>query len=98
MSLDQDPFESPKFGLPEPLPTSSIAGAGPSGPTMSGFDRFCAAAAFVLGIVFLILGGFGLFAGCTAHFTLPPILGILPALVGWGIVKSVRVAWRIRRG
>jgi hypothetical protein len=65
---------------------------------MSGFDRICAAIAFALGIVLLILGVVGLFVGCSANFSLPPILGALPALVGWGIVKSVRVAWRIRRG
>ena len=36
----------------------------------------------------------GLFMGCKAHFTLPPIAGVLPALVGWGIVKPIVVAWR----
>jgi len=54
--------------------------------------------AFALGIVLLILGAVGLFVGCSANFTLPPILGALPAFVGWGIVKSVRIAWRMRRG
>jgi len=33
-------------------------------------------------------------AGCKAHFTLPPILGALPALAGWGIVKPIIVAWK----
>lgn len=60
---------------------------------MSPFDRFCAGAAFLLGVVLMILGAFGLFAGCKAHFTLPPVLGVLPALVGWGIIRAVRVAW-----
>jgi hypothetical protein len=60
---------------------------------MSGFDKVCAAAAFLLGIGLAILGVFGLFAGCSAHFTLPPILGVLPAFVGWGIIRSVRIAW-----
>jgi len=32
--------------------------------------------------------------GCKAHFTLPPVAGVLPALVGWGIVKPIVVAWR----
>ena len=61
---------------------------------MSVFDRVCAVLACVLGIVFLILGLFGVFAGCQANFTLPPIVGGLPALVGWGIIRSVRVAWQ----
>jgi uncharacterized membrane protein HdeD (DUF308 family) len=64
---------------------------------MSVFDRLCAALAFVLGIVLLILGLLGVFFGCNAHFTLPPVLGALPALVGWGVIKSVCVAWRARR-
>jgi hypothetical protein len=63
---------------------------------MNTFDKFCAGAAFLVGIVLLILGVFGLIFGCNAHFTLPPILGGIPALVGWGILRSVRVAWRIR--
>lgn len=58
---------------------------------MSGFDRFCAGIAFVLGILGLI----GLFTGCRANFTLPPILGVFPAFVGWGIIRAVRVAWHI---
>jgi hypothetical protein len=92
---DQNPYDSPQSDLPVP-PTACPSPY--SGPALSGFDRFCAVIAFALGIVLLILGGFGLFVGCNANFTLPPILGAVPALVGWGIVKSVRVAWRIRRG
>jgi hypothetical protein len=60
---------------------------------MNGFDRFCAVLAFILGVVFLGLGALGLFLGCSAHFTLPPVLGALPALVGWGIVRPIVVAW-----
>lgn len=63
---------------------------------LSGFDRFCAVTSFGLGIVLLILGALGLFVGCSANFTLPPVLGILPALVGWGIVKAIYVAWKVR--
>ena len=55
---------------------------------MSAFDKLCAAVAFLLGVALLILGVFGLFAGCKAHFTLPPILGVLPAFVGWGIIRA----------
>jgi hypothetical protein len=60
---------------------------------MNGFDKFCAGLAFLLGIVFLLLGAFGLFFGAQAQFSLPPILGGIPALLGWGMVKSVRLAW-----
>jgi hypothetical protein len=38
---------------------------------MNGFDKFCAALAFALAIVFLILGVIGLFAGSSANFSLP---------------------------
>jgi hypothetical protein len=61
---------------------------------VNGFDKFCAVFAFILGCVLLGLGALGLFVGCRAHFTLPAILGGLPALVGWGIVRAVVVAWR----
>ena len=64
---------------------------------MSIFDKICAGAACLLGVALLILGVFGLFAGCKAHFTLPPILGALPAFVGWGIVRAVWVAWHVQR-
>lgn len=64
---------------------------------MNLFDRICAALAMILGVVLLVLGIVGLFTGCKANFTLPPILGVLPALVGWGIAKSVWVAWSVGR-
>ncbi len=62
---------------------------------MSTFDKVLAVPAFVLGAVFLVLGTLGLFAGCNAHFTLPPVLGVLPAVVGAGIVRCVLLAWRV---
>lgn len=60
---------------------------------MSSFDRICAGAAFALGVALLLLGVLGLFAGCKAHFSLPPVIGVVPAFVGWGILKAVKVAW-----
>jgi hypothetical protein len=61
------------------------------------FDRICAVPAMIIGIIFLILGILGLFTGCKANFTLPPILGVLPALVGWGITRSIWIAWKVRK-
>ena len=60
---------------------------------MNPFDKICAAAAFLLGIALLLLGVVGIFTGCKAHFTLPPVLGVIPAFVGWGIVRAVYFAW-----
>jgi hypothetical protein len=60
---------------------------------MNLFDKICAVLAFLLGIVLMILGILGTFTGCNAHFTLPPVLGALPALVGWGIIRSILLAW-----
>ncbi len=60
---------------------------------MNIFDKICACLAFALGVVFIVLGIPGLFTGCKANFSLPPILGVVPALVGWGIIKSIIVAW-----
>lgn len=62
---------------------------------MTGLDRFCAVLAFGVGVVLVVLGVLGLFFGCSAHFTLPPVMGVIPALVGWGIVRTGRVAWRV---
>ena len=57
-------------------------------------DKLCIGAAFLLGLGFLVLGGIGLFGGCNAHFSLPPIWGFIPAIFGWGIVRSVIHAWK----
>src|SRR5688572_28977923 len=64
---------------------------------MTIFDKICSLLAAFLGAVFILLGGFGLFMGCNFNFTLSPIFGVLPALVGWGILKSVIVAFRFGR-
>ncbi len=61
---------------------------------MNWFDKTCAVLAFALGIVLLLLGVLGLFTGCRANFSLPPVLGVLPAFVAWGILKPVVVAWK----
>ena len=66
----------------------------PNGPAMNLFDKFCALIAFLLGVVLLLLGVVGAFMGCKAHFTLPPLLGALPAFAGWGIVRSVMYVWK----
>src|SRR5262245_3440379 len=60
---------------------------------MNAFDKLCALFAFLLGLVFIVLGVLGLIMGCRAYFTLPPVLGVLPAFVGWGIVRTVYFAW-----
>ena len=56
-------------------------------------NKVCMACAFCLGAVLLILGVIGFFMGSSANFTLPPILGLLPALFGWGALVAVRRAW-----
>jgi len=67
---------------------------------MNLFDKICAVPTIVLGVVFMVLGAVGLFVGCNAHFTLPPILGGLPFFFGWamciGLVKYWRLAARLK--
>jgi hypothetical protein len=63
---------------------------------MNAFDKCCAALAFLMGVVLLILGVAGLFLGASAHFTLPPVLGVVPAFIGWGIVRAIVIAWKVR--
>jgi hypothetical protein len=59
------------------------------------FDKICVVLAILLGMVLGILGILGVFVGCNANFTLPPVLGVLPLFVGWGIIKGGLVAWRL---
>lgn len=63
---------------------------------MNAFDKLCAAMAFALGLLFVVFGRFGTLFGCSGHFRLPPILGVLPAFVGWGIVRAVYLAWQLQ--
>ncbi len=61
---------------------------------MNLFDKICAAPSFLLGVVLLLLGAIGLFTGCNANFSLPAVFGVIPAFVGWGIVRPIIIAWR----
>jgi hypothetical protein len=60
---------------------------------MNRFDRICAVFAFLFATVLVLAGILGLFLGCHVHFTLPPVLGVLPAFAGWGIIRCVILAW-----
>ena len=70
-----------------------FAATGKDARRLNRFDKVCAVMAVALGVIFLLLGVVGLFVGCQANFTLPPLVGALPALIGWGILRSVRIAW-----
>jgi hypothetical protein len=59
------------------------------------FDKICVALAILLGMALSVLGLLGAFIGCNANFTLPPIFGVVPLFVGWGIIKGGLVAWRL---
>ncbi len=63
---------------------------------MNAFDKLCAALAFVLGIVFVFYGALGLFMGCTAWFSLPQGWGVLPAFIGWGMLRAIYLAWNVK--
>ena len=62
-------------------------------PGLTAFEKLCAVLAFALGIGFLLLGVIGLFTGCRANFSLPPVLGVLPAFIGWGIIRPIIKSW-----
>jgi len=85
-AMTENPYESPTTQPAMWRPHRRIK--------LNAFDKFCAAIAFVFGLFFLLLGVFGVFMGCTAYITLPPILGVIPAFAGWGIVRAVYVAWK----
>ena len=61
---------------------------------MNLFDKICACFAIPIGLVFLVLGIFGFFAGSRAHFELPPILGGLPFFLGWAMCVTLIKFWR----
>lgn len=67
----------------------------PGRPRFNVFDKVCAFVAFPLAIVLLFLGGFGLIFGCQAFFTLPPVVGVIPAFAGWGTIRGIWVAWKL---
>ncbi|HEV3418098.1 MAG TPA: hypothetical protein VG056_14830 [Pirellulales bacterium] len=82
--MNENPYESPKAKTSKNRTDRGIK--------LNAFDKFCIAIAFLVGVAFLFLGAVGLFLGCSAHFSLPPIVGVFPALVGWGIVRATLVA------
>lgn len=61
---------------------------------MTLFDKICAVPTVLAGVALMILGGLGLFMGCNANFTLPPIFGGLPFLVGWAMCVCMIKYWR----
>ncbi len=60
---------------------------------MNTFDKICAVVTIPIGAVFMILGVVGLFMGSSAHFTLPPVLGGLPFILGWGMCVTLVRFW-----
>ena len=64
---------------------------------LSPFERICAAMAFIVAIPLLILGVLGLFLGFRFWVALPPILGVIPAFVAWGIIKPIMRMWKVQR-
>lgn len=72
-------------------PSQTLLPQKPAG--LTGFEKFCAVLAFMLAVPLLILGTLGLFFGCKANFSLPPVLGVLPALAGWGTIRAVLKSW-----
>jgi hypothetical protein len=65
---------------------------------MNAFDKFCAIFSFLIGLIFILFGVLGAFAGVRLWITLPPILGIFPAIVGWGTVRAIYFAWNAPKG
>ena len=64
---------------------------------MSVFDKSCSLLAVLLGGVLVLAGAFGAFFGISLSFSLPPLLGLLPLLFGWGIYRMFRVSWQADR-
>jgi formate/nitrite transporter FocA (FNT family) len=85
--MSENPYESPVAHIAPDRTNRPIK--------LNSFDKFCATIGFAMGLVLLILGAVGLFMGCTAYFTLPPVFGVIPAFAGWGITRGIYVAWKM---
>jgi hypothetical protein len=64
---------------------------------LSAFDRFCMFLAFLLAVPLLVFGTVGIITGFYVRLSLPPILGVLPALAAWGTLRAILVALRVAR-
>lgn len=64
---------------------------------MNAFDKVCACLSIPIGICFIVLGVIGTFAGASAHFTLPPILGGIPFFLGWAMSITMIKFWKQSR-
>ena len=62
---------------------------------MNMFEKICMVLTIPVGAIFMVLGIIGLFAGCNAHFTLPPILGVLPFFLGFAMFVCLVKYWKL---
>lgn len=63
-------------------------------PRLNAFDKACAYLALLFAAFFVLFGLPGFFLGCKLWLELPAILGVLPALAGWGIFRTFWIASR----
>ncbi len=61
---------------------------------MNLFDKICAILTVPIGAAFIVIGAIGFFMGSSAHFTLPPIVGVLPFFLGWSMFVTLIRFWR----
>ncbi|QQE09917.1 hypothetical protein JD969_10325 [Planctomycetota bacterium] len=59
------------------------------------FDKLCIVIAIPLGAILMILGALGLILGCNAHFTLPPLLGVIPFFPGFAMCVCLIKYWKL---
>jgi hydrogenase/urease accessory protein HupE len=62
---------------------------------MNIFEKICMVVTIPVGAIFMVLGVIGLFVGCNAHFTLPPILGVLPFFLGFAMFVCLVRYWKL---
>jgi hypothetical protein len=65
------------------------------GIPMNVFEKLCMIVTIPVGALLMGLGVLGLFAGCNAHFTLPPILGFAPFLLGFAMCVCLVRYWKL---
>jgi hydrogenase/urease accessory protein HupE len=62
---------------------------------MNIFEKICMVVTIPVGAIFMVLGVIGLFTGCNAHFTLPPILGAIPFFLGFAMCVCLVRYWKL---
>jgi hypothetical protein len=67
----------------------------PGLPLITTTEKVCAIITIPLGVLLLIQGAIGVFFGASFHYSLPPVLGFIPAIIGGNMCISIVRYWKL---